>query len=104
MRLIDADAMIAHFNLHIKSAENARCFSSRDAWDGAKHDLQDAETIDAEPVRHGRWGFLGMDMMAGSRAFYFGTCSECRERINFELKHKNYCSNCGAKMDKEDSK
>ena len=53
------------------------------------------------PVRHGRWGFLGMDMMAGSRAFYFGTCSECRERINFEPKHKNYCPNCGAKMDGE---
>ena len=58
-------------------------------------------TIDAEPVRHGKYGFVGMDMMAGSRAFYFGTCSECHERINFEAKHKNYCPNCGAKMDEE---
>lgn len=63
--------------------------------------IDEAPAVDAEPVRHGQWGFLGMDMMAGSRAFYFGTCSECRERINFEAAHKNYCPNCGAKMDGE---
>lgn len=70
-------------------------------WDG--HTAADAiERIGKlEPVQHGRWGFLGMDMMAGSRAFYFGTCSECRERINFEAAHKNFCPNCGAKMEEE---
>lgn len=60
--------------------------------------IEAAPAVDAEPVRHARYGFIGMDMMAGSRAFYFGTCSACQERINFESKHKNYCPNCGAKM------
>lgn len=63
--------------------------------------VETAPAVDAEPVRRGRYGFVGMDMMAGTRAFYFGTCSECRERINFEANHKNYCPNCGAKMKEE---
>ena len=66
-----------------------------------RRELEQFPTVDAESVRHGKYGFVGMDMMAGSRAFYFGTCSECHERINFEAKHKNYCPNCGAKMDAE---
>lgn len=65
------------------------------------NDIARFPAVDAEPVRRGKYGFVGMDMMAGSRAFYFGTCSECRERINFEAKHKNFCPNCGAKMDAE---
>ena len=63
--------------------------------------IQCAPAVDPEPVRHGKYGFVGMDMMAGSRTFYFGTCSECHERINFEAKHKNYCPHCGAKMTDE---
>ena len=65
--------------------------------------LEEAPAIDAEPVRHGRYEFIGMDMLAGTRSFRFGTCSECKQRINFAYKHNKYCPNCGAKMDlKED--
>ena len=59
-------------------------------------------SVDAEPVRHGKYEFIGMSMMVGTRRLYFGTCIECKERIIFESEHKNYCPNCGAKMDKEE--
>lgn len=45
-------------------------------------DLVDMPTIDAEPVRHGRW----IDGMK---------CSECPQ---VDTTKPNYCPNCGAKM------
>ena len=58
--------------------------------------VKDAPTIDAEPVRHGRWA-----MMAG-----FPACSECGcSPADWEAKPDTpdetppYCHSCGAKMD-----
>ena len=67
-----------------------------------KREIKAAPAVDAEPVRHGKYEFIGMGIMAGTRRLYFGTCSECKERIIFESEHKNYCPNCRAKMDKEE--
>lgn len=50
--------------------------------------VENAPTVDAEPVRHGHWEWDG-DYI----------CSNCGERG-----HRNkwkYCPNCGAKMDEE---
>ena len=44
--------------------------------------INESPTIDAEPVRHGRW----VEGIA---------CSECRQ---VDLSKPNYCPNCGAKM------
>ena len=82
MRLIDADALREGLVSNHPVAIAAAC----------------APTIDAEPVRHGHYGFVGMNLMAGVRSTFFGTCSECRERIIFDPNHNNYCPNCGAKM------
>ena len=60
--------------------------------------VKEMPSVDAKPVRYGKYEFIGMGMMAGTRRLYFGTCSECKERIIFASEHKNYCSNCGAKM------
>ena len=65
-------------------------------------EVENITAVDAKPIRHGKYGWVGMDMLAGTRSFYYGTCSECKERINFAYEHKNYCPNCGAKMDKEE--
>lgn len=62
---------------------------------------QNLPRVDAEPIRHGKYGWVGMDMLAGTRSFYYGTCSECKERINFAYEHKNYCPNCGAKLENQ---
>ena len=52
------------------------------------------ETIDAEPVRHGRWI---------SHGSYF-TCSVCGEEQYGVDTGRYYCPNCGAKMDGERGK
>lgn len=83
MRLIDADAY---------------------AYPG---DLKYEPTIEAEPVKHGRWKQtiepLGWNEVACVE------CSECQESwiieedfgIDEALEDWHYCPNCGAKMDKE---
>lgn len=62
--------------------------------------IDEAPTIDAEPVRHGRW----IDHMVRD-----WRCSECGEKINkvrnvdgycYDDK-PHYCPNCGAKMMEE---
>ena len=52
-------------------------------------------TIDAEPVRHGRWieEEMSCDMLSVWK------CSECGLRMNGKTWH--YCPNCGCKMDGE---
>lgn len=84
MRLIDADAI----------PENEMNYP---AWVC----LRKQPTIDAEPVKHGRW--IHTDAAASWDAK--DECSVCHyatvDRIN--LSHFNYCPNCGAKMDLEES-
>ena len=58
--------------------------------------INDAQTIDAVPVRHGRWIWRNK-----WEPFEFKyECSICHDSSDLESK---YCPNCGAKMDKEDS-
>lgn len=52
----------------------------------------------AEPVRHGKWKQTYLDHEAfGERPSIF-YCSACCACSNVKT---NYCSNCGARMDKE---
>ena len=59
--------------------------------------IRNAPTIDAEPVRHGRWLYNSYPTV------WYGhgeppewVCSECEERA---YNTYDYCPNCGAKMD-----
>ena len=57
-----------------------------------------ANAIDAEPVRHGKWVFNPSDALEAM--FAKPKCSEC----GFESADGgNYCPNCGARMDKENA-
>lgn len=63
------------------------------------YDIDDAPTIDAEPVRHGRWLPETVSGYDGVNVVYARPCSECGyEERRFV---KRYCPNCGAKMDLE---
>lgn len=75
---------------------------------GYRHAMQDVDawiaehTIEAEPVRHGRWELHGNDDDCGCSYF----CSECHNSYDEDwfYTHGEYtpfkrCPNCGAKMD-----
>lgn len=78
-----------------------------------RQNIEDAPTIDAEPVRHGHW-----IKMTDSDGDYY-CCSNCGEELpryscTFPTPTKpfplmksvdktNYCPNCGAKMDGKDN-
>ena len=54
--------------------------------------IKQMQTIEAEPIRHGRW----IDWSMCGKSLY--QCSEC----NAEMKYKtNFCPRCGAKMQTE---
>ena len=87
MRLIDADALETH---EIYEGEWVRVVYA--------DDIDNTPTIDAEPVRHGRWVF--------SPDHAEGICTMCNFKIygrpynnTYLIVPYNYCPNCGAKMD-----
>lgn len=57
-------------------------------------EIEQAPTIETEPVRHGRWGELDYDFNEDK---YTRPCSNCGYKSMEYLKH--YCPNCGCKMD-----
>lgn len=60
-----------------------------------RQNIEDAPTIDAEPVRHGHW-IIHVDEL--SPADSTQECSVCHGEEWLVIKHENYCPNCGAKM------
>ena len=63
-------------------------------------DVVNIHTIEAEPVRHGRWED-STDELLGTDVY---TCSKCRESyvlVDGTPKENlwNYCPNCGCRMD-----
>lgn len=60
-----------------------------DAWDEIIDALENIPAADVAPVVHGRWVFGGDGCVI---------CSKCNEEESND-NHRNYCPNCGAKMD-----
>ena len=58
--------------------------------------INNAPTIDAEPVRRGKWRFV--NCATGLRC----QCSECGCVFEEEEPTYRYCPNCGARMDKNE--
>lgn len=89
MRLIDADKLIEETQEYI------------DEWNGwedtrggmriIQEVIREMPTIDAEPVRYGKWEFIG-------GYGYQYRCSNC---IMCADHRTNYCPHCGAKMGEE---
>ena len=85
MRIIDADELKALRELYIQGKLQ---------FIGNEYDLIDkCPTIDAEPVRHGRW--------INPRLNKYGhPCHQCNQCLFVaSQKDRNYCPDCGAKMD-----
>lgn len=60
-----------------------------------------APTIDAEPVRHGKW-IRQTDTRFGEMLNDILICSECNVAFStVNMIRRSYCPNCGCRMDKE---
>ena len=81
MRLIDADALLRNTVYNTLSAPYI-----------TKRDVEEAPTVDAAPVRHGRW------IKETDRENHWN-CSECGVVVGIVAEYSPYCYKCGAKMD-----
>lgn len=89
MRLIDADALWA--NIANKSACLDDCCPRAQGKKGVLALIDEAPTVEAEPVRHAMW-------TRPTNSPLTRYCSLCNTRHIVGMPN-NYCTNCGAKMD-----
>ena len=113
MRLIDADVLTSILE---KWEEQACDGTENDGSDGTTRVLHPVPTttremidliaeqftIEAEPVKHGRWDeipnrYMSVSSKDGSYSGHATSCSVCHE-VNPNAFKTNYCPNCGAKM------
>ena len=92
MRLIDADRALEIVRDQGIAHPNAYHLTNY-----ATLILQEAPTIEAEPVRHGQWMIKQHKIFGNS---YDYVCSVCG--CDYALAEYNYCPHCGAKMDLEE--
>lgn len=99
-RLIDVDEL-AKFPIRLNHYD--RINGNEHYVFGIEAVLEYAEnlpTIDAEPVRHGRWIDRGDYVTTAYGSLDLKICSECNAEVTLDG-YDYYCPNCGAKMDLE---
>ena len=90
MRLIDADAL----NREIDKVE---CYSRDPDVTHMSECIANAPTVDAEPVRHGKW--IDEGYYADNTNIKAWHCSECNwHMLGYEDELFRYCPTCGARM------
>lgn len=89
-RLIDADALKQKITMVTKQYK-PNAIMERPAI--LLEDVDEAPTIEAEPIRYGEW--IGKPMIGGYSRM---RCSVC-DNVFLDNKEKwNYCPHCGARM------
>lgn len=95
MRLIDANALTAEMQKLLTNNDTLI-----DEWlsDRIVEEIEDAPTIEAEPIKHGRWLKTGQSFVFPEKfRNYF--CSECGFELDKSIRTEyHYCPNCGALM------
>ena len=93
MRLIDADAIFKDELILVVPQEH---------YPIAKYiveKIKNTPTVDAEPVKHGRWTIHFDDIWPEESTM---ECSFCHEEQGMGMLDTNFCPNCGAKMDEDE--
>lgn len=111
MRLVNADALLCKLEKYSDPTareKNEYLFGMQQRLETCIELVDDAPTVDAVPVVHGRWIIKDNP----GTGWYRVTCSECGEDvtsvapvIGFFPKAKatwDFCPNCGARMDGKD--
>lgn len=94
-RLIDADALMELYEMgdELKNYEKVLPVP----LPVIQQNIKDMPTIDAEPVKHGRW-----ERLPDNEEWAY--CSQCHCCWEWEIINNcnvRYCPNCGAKMEVE---
>lgn len=97
MRLIDADIMRTDW---LENGQNEYVYDTN----AVLNSIDEQPTVDAEPVRHGKW--INKKRWSMGKWHKWLECSECNyQDYNLETYEaipftgpSNYCPNCGAKM------
>ena len=92
MRLIDADALKEYFKTIRKYH-----VGKYSEWYLADV-LEQQPTVDAVPVRHGKWTRHTLGSTGGYGTTVMHQCSECE---SMTISRFRYCPTCGARMDEE---
>lgn len=104
-RLIDADALLKvvedrYLSACAQAKPNARKngrgihYGIAIGMNFVRNVINELPTIEAEPVRHGRW----IDGMPYTNS-HWRVCSECHRSADHPAGGHEYCGRCGAKMD-----
>lgn len=94
-RLIDADALLDFLDVGHLRPPTEICFSEL----MMKNIIDIQPTIDAVPVRHGKW--IDMDEQSYTWKVRCSCCGYERSMLSTQGTYPNYCENCGARMDEE---
>lgn len=97
MRLIDADELIVNFEWCKQQAGRF----NENHWNDVIRRVNEQETVDAEPVRHGRWKAIKVG--GSGYPFWDNKCSECGYTTSRAMNGWVYCPHCGAKVDGGDA-
>ena len=89
-RLIDVDAAIDRYYAEYKKQDICDGGEDRN-W--LKRCIDEAPTIEADPIRHGRW-----ERTSDGAA----RCTACKRKMNPSQYGYAFCGLCGAKMDLEE--
>ena len=102
-RLIDANVVLAKKFTTGLSDASGNYYGYADVV--FADDIENAPTIEADPVIHARW-IVNVEFNNGERVI--ATCSNCKDRGEVRTNRNEwgiwnidspYCPNCGAKMD-----
>lgn len=97
MKLIDADKLVTILDEELQKDDS---LPKALLVGFAKQILNDAPTVEAEPVRYGRW--------IDDKIAFYRQCSECGANVranlyevflDCDIRDLHYCPNCGAKME-----
>lgn len=99
MRLIDADALT--IDLLKKAMDDAFLTGNAEMHRLLIQVIAHYPTVDAVPVRHGKWIRLGQKHDGG---YLWIRCSVCgNEDIDSPVCMTKYCPHCGARMDADET-
>lgn len=94
MNLVDKDSLLAKLEAERQYLVNrGHLAAEHHVVHHALRIVYDEPTVDAEPVRHGKWRIVNVPKKWGGATL---RCTECNTGAT---RVWNYCPNCGAKMD-----